>query len=239
MSAQSAGQSSSQGSGQDFGKTLGVTFVIALVCSLVVTGTHLALKPVQESWTDVARYRSVLDVSGLLPDTPATDRELAALMRQLEVRDVEVSRKVNGDVKVATEPVFLVWTDDRLQRVILPVAGQGMWAPIRGYLALEPDLRTVAEISFHDIGDTPGIGDRIQEPEWRAQWRGKAAFNDAGEAVLGSGDDPRHRIDAVAGATITSMAAMRLVRDALGADGFGPFLDRLRRENPRPEGTGP
>lgn len=235
MSAQSAGQ----GSGHGSGKALGVTFVTALVCSLVVTGTHLALKPVQESWTNVARYRSVLDVSGLLPDTPASDRELAALMRQMEVRDVEVSRTVNGEVQVATEPVFLVWTDDRLQRVILPVSGQGMWAPIRGYLALEPDLRTVAEISFHDIGDTPGIGDRIQDPEWRAQWRGKVAFNDAGETVLGTGNDPRHRIDAVAGATITSTAATKLVRDALGAGGFGPFLDRLRRENLYPEGTGP
>jgi Na+-transporting NADH:ubiquinone oxidoreductase subunit C len=238
MSAHAPGEATGQptgeaaGKGTGPGKALGVTFITALVCSLVVMGTHLLLKPVQQSWADVARYRNVLDVSGLLPDAPATDSELAALVRQLNVREVEITRTTDGKTQVVTESVFFVRTDGQLQRLILPVAGQGMWAPIRGYLALEPDLRTVAAISFHEMAETPGIGDKIQDPAWRALWRGKLAYDDAGIPVLGASMDPRYRIDAIAGATITVTAATKLVRDALGADGFGPFIEELRRESP-------
>jgi Na+-transporting NADH:ubiquinone oxidoreductase subunit C len=230
MSAQAAGRSTGHGPGQGSGKALGVAFATALVCSVIVTGTHLLLQPVRQSLADASRYRNVLDVSGLLPDTPPSDRELAALVRQLDVREVEIARTNADQTEVAAETVFLIWADGQLQRLILPVAGQGMWAPIRGYLALEPDLRTVAAISFHETADTPGIGDKIQDPAWRALWHGKLAYDDAGAPALGASDDPRYRIDAIAGATVTVTAATKLVRDALGADGFGPFLDRLRRE---------
>jgi Na+-transporting NADH:ubiquinone oxidoreductase subunit C len=212
------------------GKALAVTLATALVCSLIVTGTHLLLKPVRQSWVDAARYRNVLDLSGLLPDAPVTERELAALFRQLEIREVAITKVVDGKPQTATEKVFLVWAGGQLQRLILPVAGQGMWAPISGYLALEPDLQTVAAISFDEMAETPGIGDKIQDPAWRALWRGKLAYDDAGAPVLGASDDPRYRIDAIAGATVTVTAATKLVRDALGTDGFGPFLDQLRRE---------
>lgn len=213
-------------------KALGVTFITALVCSLVVTVTHLLLAPVQQSWADVARYRHVLEVSGLLPDTPPTERELAALVRQLDRREVDITRTVDDKTEVVTETVFIVRADGRLQRLILPVEGEGMWAPIRGYLALEPDLRTVAAISFHDMAETPGIGDKIQAPAWRAGWRGKLAYDDNGVPALGASDDPRYRIDAIAGATITVKAATKLVREALGPAGFGPFIEELRRESP-------
>jgi Na+-transporting NADH:ubiquinone oxidoreductase subunit C len=222
--------------GKDSGKALGVTFATALVCSLIVTGTHLLLAPVQQSWADVARYRNVLDLSGLLPDTPPTERELAALVRQLDVREVEITRTTGDRTETVTEEVFLVRENGQLQRLILPVEGQGMWAPIRGYLALDTDLRTVAAISFHELAETPGIGDRIQEPAWRTGWRGKLAFDDAGVPMLGASDDPRYRIDAIAGATITVNETTKLVRDALGPDGFGPFLERLRREGLQDEG---
>jgi len=217
------------GTVQGPGKALGVTFATALVCSLVVTGTHLLLKPIQQSWVDAVRYRNVLEVSGLLPETPPTDRALAALVRQLDVRQVDIVHTTAGRREVSTETVFLVRADGKLQRLILPIAGQGMWAPIRGYLALESDLRTVAAISFHDMAETPGIGDKIQDPAWRAQWRGKLAYDDNGTPALGASADPRYRIDAIAGATVTVTAATKIVRDALGADGFGPFVDQLRR----------
>lgn len=202
-------------------RAMTVPLVTALVCSLVVTGTHQLLAPVRQSLADLERYRHVLAVSGLLPDGPASDRELASLVRQLDAREVGLEEKTT---------IFLVWADGQLQRLILPVSGQGMWAPISGYLALEPDLRTVAAISFHDMAETPGIGDRIQDPVWQAGWHGKQAFDDDGKPVLGASDDPRYRIDAIAGATVTVNAATRLVRDALGASGYGPYLDRLRRE---------
>lgn len=214
-------------------KAIGVTLVTALVCSLVVTGTHLLMKPVQQSWADIERYRHVLAVSGLLPATPPSERELAALVRQLDTREVAITRTINGREETRTELVFFVWDNEALQRLILPVSGQGMWAPISGYLALGPDLRSVAAITFHEVADTPGIGDKIQDPAWRAAWAGKLALDELGRPVLGDSADPRSSIDAIAGATITVNATTKLVRDALGPDGYGPFLAQLQRDGVR------
>jgi len=209
-------------------RTLVVPLVTALVCSLFVTATHILLKPVRQSWADLDRYRHVLSVSGLLPAGPASDRELLALVGELDAREAPTA--------AGPATVFLVWQDLDLQRLILPVSGQGMWAPINGYLALGPDLRTVAAVTFHELAETPGIGDRIQDPAWRSGWRGKLAYDESGATLLGASDDPRYRIDAIAGATVTVTATTKLVRDALGPAGFGPYLADLRRTGPERKG---
>ncbi|MEO2048054.1 MAG: FMN-binding protein [Pirellulales bacterium] len=40
-----------------------------------------------------------------------------------------------------------------------------------------------------------------------------------------------HQIDGLSGATITSRGVSNLVRYWLGPDGFGPYLEKLRKEN--------
>ena len=56
-------------------------------------------------------------------------------------------------------PVFLVWNGDELARIILPIHGNGMWALMYGYIALEPDLNTIADATFYEQNETPGLGE--------------------------------------------------------------------------------
>jgi Na+-transporting NADH:ubiquinone oxidoreductase subunit C len=131
----------------------------------------------------------------------------------------------------ALMPVYLLEEGGELERIVLPVYGQGMWSTIHGHVALEGDLATVAEVWFYEHGETPGIGDRIQNPEWLGQWRGKTVFAADGEVALGIGGEgtpAASRIDAITGATITATAVGRLVRYWLGPDAYGPFLANLR-----------
>jgi Na+-transporting NADH:ubiquinone oxidoreductase subunit C len=128
-------------------------------------------------------------------------------------------------------PVYLREEGGRLEAIVLPVYGRGMWATIHGYLVLDGDLQTVANVLFYEHGETPGIGDRIQNPGWIAQWAGKRAIGSDGTPVLrvGSGNaDAAERVDAITGATITVNAVDGFVRYWLGADGYGPFLSALR-----------
>ena len=131
-------------------------------------------------------------------------------------------------------PVYMQYEDARLARVVLPAYGSGMWSTIHGYIVLHGDLQTIASASFYEHGETPGIGDRIQNPEWIAQWAGKRAFRDDGTLVLrvgGAADaPPEERIDTITGATVTVDGVDQLVRYWLGDDGYGPFLATLRRE---------
>ena len=132
--------------------------------------------------------------------------------------------------------VFVVGDRSKPTRIILPMHGQGMWSTIYGYLALEGDMNTIADVTFYEQGETAGIGDQILQPSWQARWRGRKLFDDSGALAfrVGGGvvDDAtpaaKHQVDAIAGATVTTGAVASLVQYWFGPHGFGPFLANMR-----------
>lgn len=161
------------------------------------------------------------ELSSALP----TDGDLASL-----------GRRANEEV------VFLVWTDDELSRIILPISGQGMWSTLYGYIALENDLSTIAAVRFYEQGETAGLGDQIEDPLWQSQWQGRRLYDDrggvrfrlAGGAVNPGDAAAAFEVDGLTGATITGTAVTNLVRFWFGPDGYGPLLARLSEEPPTP-----
>jgi len=128
-------------------------------------------------------------------------------------------------------PVYLLKTGDRIEGIVLPIHGQGMWSRIYGYISLAADLNTIVAIRFYEHGETPGVGDRIQDPQWLQQWSGKRLYDDNGAfafQVTGAGPASPYRVDSITGATITSQGVGNIVAYWLGPDGFGPFLSHLR-----------
>lgn len=134
--------------------------------------------------------------------------------------------------------VYLVEHDGRMEAVILPVRGYGLWSTLHGFLALGSDLDTVVGFGFYQHGETPGLGGEVDNPRWKALWPGKSVFNAAGKPVIhvvkGSVDpasaDAAHQVDGLAGATLTSKGVDHLLQFWLGDQGFGPYLARLRKE---------
>lgn len=139
-------------------------------------------------------------------------------------------------------PVYMVWDDEQLDRIILPVHGTGAWSMLFGYIAIEADLRTIAGMIFYEQNETPGIGDQITHAHWLEQWRGRRLFNDQGETVFRVSVDrvrpgseaARYEVDALSGATITTNAVTNLIRYWFGPHGFAPFFDYLRENPPEP-----
>jgi Na+-transporting NADH:ubiquinone oxidoreductase subunit C len=133
--------------------------------------------------------------------------------------------------------VFIMRNRDGTIRIlILPVYGVGYQSTLYGYLALAADTNTVLALRFYEQNDTPGIGARIQDPAWEALWSGKRVFDDAGGLrigvargrVTGGSTDFDYMVDAVSGATRTSLGVHGLLRFWLGDFGFGPYLARVR-----------
>lgn len=123
-----------------------------------------------------------------------------------------------------------------LEALILPVRGYGLWSTLYGFLAIKPDLNTVVGLGFYQHGETPGLGGEVDNPHWKAFWPGKTLFKD-GQPVIqivkggvpqGS-PDAGHQVDGLAGATLTSNGVNHLLTFWLGEQGFGPYLDKLRR----------
>jgi Na+-transporting NADH:ubiquinone oxidoreductase subunit C len=129
--------------------------------------------------------------------------------------------------------VHLLERDGDVLLIVLPIVGKGYQSTIRATLALEADLKTVAALTITEQGDTPGLGARVDTPEWLSLWPGKELIDETGsiviEVVRGTASGP-HQVDAISGATMTSNGVANMLRYWLGDHGYGPLLDRLAAE---------
>lgn len=123
----------------------------------------------------------------------------------------------------------------KLDLVILPIRGMGLWSTLYGFIALDADLRTIRGLTYYEHGETPGLGGEVDNPRWKGLWPGRRAFGDGGEVRIevirgraGAPDADPFRVDGLAGATMTSRGVTGMLRFWLGDDGFRPYLERLR-----------
>ena len=134
--------------------------------------------------------------------------------------------------------VYLAMQSGKMEQIILPVYGKGLWSTLYGFIALEKDLRTIHGITFYEHAETPGLGGEIDNPRWKNIWRGKQAFDVQGnlriEVIKGVVDtsrpEARYQIDGLSGATRTTHGVDALVKFWLGNDGYGPFLHKLKED---------
>lgn len=235
-------------------RTLAVAALVALSCSAMVSAAVYVLRPIQQGYQLLDRNRTILEAAGELPPGEPADREIVDRFLDLEAHVVDLDtgeylpqydahafdhwrhagEEPPGEESAAPArraPVYLVRQDGELKRLVLPVHGAGMWDTIYGYVALEPDLATVADLVIYRHGETAGIGDRIEEPGWRATWRGKRLYGGDGEVriAVGRQSDPAHGVDLITGASVTSEAVGDLVRQWFGDDGYRPYLEALEQ----------
>ncbi|HHL1024116.1 TPA: Na(+)-translocating NADH-quinone reductase subunit C [Pseudomonas aeruginosa] len=238
-------------------RTLLVALVVCLVSSVFVAGAAVALKPTQAENRLLDKQRSILAIAGL-GEPGMSGKEVKALF------DSRITAKVvdlqSGTFSDAQDPalsealpaaediasikrreryttVYLVETDGKLDTLILPVRGYGLWSTLYGFLALKGDLNTVAGFGFYQHGETPGLGGEVDNPKWKALWVGKTLYDAQGDLavqIIKGSVDPQsakatHQVDGLAGATLTSKGVDNLLHFWLGKDGFDAFLANLRK----------
>ena len=126
----------------------------------------------------------------------------------------------------------------QIDLIVLPVEGKGLWGTLYGFLALDADLTTIRGLAFYQHKETPGLGGEVDNPRWKALWPGREAFDEAGQPVIavargrvGPPEEAPHRVDGLAGATLTSRGVTALLQFWLGEQGFGPYLERMKKES--------
>ena len=140
--------------------------------------------------------------------------------------------------------IYMVWDDGALQRIVLPINGAGMWSMLYGYIALEPDFNTIADVLFYEQNETPGLGDQITKPHWQAKWAGKKLYDETGQVLFRVAEGPvtegsaaaDYQVDGLTGATVTSNAVTAVLQYWFGPNGYGPLLKHLSEHPPaKPE----
>ena len=142
-----------------------------------------------------------------------------------------------NDAKLLRMPkyglVYEVVDSGQVKAIILPVEGKGLWSTLYGYVSLESDAETVKGLTFYQHAETPGLGGEVDNPKWKGQWPGKQIHDAQGEVALqvmkGRSKDPKHQVDGLSGATLTSRGVTYLVQFWLGDQGFGPYLKTYRK----------
>lgn len=155
-----------------------------------------------------------------------------ATSRSLEANEDLASISRQADYSV----VYLLKTDDKIDRIVIPIHGYGLWSTLYGYLALDSDMNTVAGITFYEHTETAGLGGEVDNPVWKSGWEGKEIFGAGGNvalAVIKGAVDPSnanamHQIDGLSGATLTSRGVQNMIQFWMGEAGFGPILKELK-----------
>jgi len=135
--------------------------------------------------------------------------------------------------------VYWIKSGSQFEKIILPIYGKGLWSTMYGFIALDRDLKTVAGFTFYEHGETPGLGGEVGNPAWKKSWIGKKVFDESGnlriEVVKGivnpADSQAQYQVDGFSGATLTTRGVNNLVHFWLGDNGYGTFLDHLRKGN--------
>lgn len=116
---------------------------------------------------------------------------------------------------------------------LIPCYGAGLWGPVWGYLAIEPDGTTIKGAYFDHESETAGLGSRIKDdPAFRNQFVGKKiAWEELPlfEIVKGGAPEGKENaIDAITGATMTSKGLDAAISTWLAA--YKPYFINLNKE---------
>jgi len=179
---------------------------------------------------DTGKYNEELDIDNYDLKDAAQKKSLSVPIEEPEFNPGEQRRPKVMKVFFVKRP-----GSEKIQQVVLPVYGKGLWGTLWGYLAIKNDLKTVQGITFYEHKETPGLGGEVDNPNWKSQWEGRKLYDENGKPAslvykgLAPTTDP-YAVDGLSGATITSRGVTNLIRYWVSEDGYAPFLEKLAAE---------
>lgn len=240
-------------------KTVLVAFLVSAVCAALVSGATVVLRPIQaanRAAEEQARIEALVQgIPGMAALLQQSGGVLSTVIVDLDTgrASAEVTPDTLGQALedpanwrvldreqdlagIGQRPniaqVFLLRDAEQVSLILLPLSGQGYGGRIDAILALRGDLNTVAGLTITRHSETPGLGGRIEEAAWQADFPGVTLRDDQGEMRFRVARGPAagaHEVDGITGATRTGRGVTQMVRFWLGPDGYGPFLNAVAR----------
>lgn len=216
------------------------TFTFSAILVIVVGATLAfaaeSLKPLQKENVRLEKMQNILASVKI----EATPEEAGAKFDQYIVEQVMLDNdgnvvspqgKTAFDVDVVKEfktldiekrnyPLF-VFEENGARKYIVPMAGNGLWGPIWGFVAFEGDMNTIYGSTFDHKTETPGLGAEINQDFFQDKFIGKSIFEGSEyvsvEVVKGGTDveGKNHMVDGISGGTITSKGVGEMMERTL------------------------
>jgi Na+-transporting NADH:ubiquinone oxidoreductase subunit C len=250
-------------------RTIIVASGLAIVCSLMVSAAAVGLRERQDANKLEEKQKNILLAAGLYDKNgsvgeqfkqcvpklidlatgeEATEMDAQAFDQRAAAKDAAQSIAISPEQDVARigrrskfAVIYEVKKDGKLDQIVLPIHGKGLWSTMYGFVSLDRDAITVRGVTFYEHGETAGLGGEVSNPLWNAKWTGKKLTSAEGEVlfrvVRGSVESgtvgAESMVDGLSGATLTSNGVTNLMHYWLGEQGFGLFLKRQREGGDR------
>ena len=250
---------------ESVGKTFTVAGALAIICGIFVSAAAVGLRPIQEENKSLDIKKNILAAAGLMTpqtnveeaykksvtprlvdlstgnyddtmDASTYDQAKAAKdpAKSMTIPAAQDIAKIKTMAKVAL--VYEIKKDGKLDQIVLPFHGKGLWSTMYGFLAISSDTETVRGITYYQHGETPGLGGEVDNPKWKDLWPGKKLFTENGEVaihvikghVAESAPNAKYEVDGLSGATLTTNGIDAMIRFWIGPKAFGKYLSNIR-----------
>ena len=189
--------------------TLVYAAVLGMVCALLLTAAATFTDPYKTANKEAEEILNILSALKVPLAEGVSSQQMVEIFNE-NVRD----ERGDGTIYIYSSPE----AGDKVEAIALRFAGPGLWGPIKGFLALEPDRKTIRGISFYEQEETPGLGGEIVSSSFREQFAGKSIMDADGKAGMivkaGSSGLP-NGVDAITGATMTCDKVQAMLNDVI------------------------
>lgn len=226
--------------------TIVYSVILVLIVAFLLAFVFQALKPMQDANVQLDQQKQIL--FALNQDRNMTNEQAVQLWKKIIIAD----DVINADGKVTEagkqggiDAGFKLTSKDAKEgklalyrckvngedKYVIPVYGNGLWGPINGFIAINGDKQTVFGAYFNHESETAGLGAEIKDnASWQAKFKGKKLFSGADKqkialAVEKKITDPSTQVDAVTGATLTSIGVTEMFQADKG--GLQPYVKFL------------
>jgi len=203
---------------------IGFMLLLTAVFGSVVTGIYIGAAPVLARNAEFLQQRALVQVFALADPRQVTPAQVQELIRS-RVREGQLRQDPQSGWTFRLLEAYADADMQQLQAYGFRFHGLGFWGPIEGIMAVSPDLAQTVGLVIVLHSETPGLGGRITEPEFLNAFRDGIDITPPEQAESfiriratapppGTAAAQRH-VDAITGATQTSIAMERILNQTL------------------------
>jgi Na+-transporting NADH:ubiquinone oxidoreductase subunit C len=202
-------------------RTIIATTLIGAICAVLLVGVRGIVVASINRNLSIDEQRAILDALYVYDENgdPAASAS-AEKVEDLYNRYVE---KIHGEPGLEQEfDVFRYMEENAVRGTAIRVFGKGLWGEMRGFLALDPretgvEKWTVRGLVIYMDDETPGLGKRIRDKDFKERFRSVARKLVPGLQVLkgeGQAEGPLE-VDGLTSATITGQGVQGMIDKAI------------------------
>jgi len=210
-------------------RVLSICLITAIPCTILLA-LYFVTAPRIAEYHEIKLKKSVLDIFSI-PYRTEEKQFFGLKLKKVDKKDVRnvfkksitvetITGQYNGQTEEGkkVKELFMYYKDEKLQGIgfIATRLGYGFnkAADISLFICVSPDLETVKGIEVLDHAETPGLGGRMTEDEFKRQFVGKK-LKPKISIVRGKERVESNEVHAITGASYTSKGIENIINEAM------------------------